>query len=109
MKLLNIALILTSLAFTSSAAPTEPSAPAHDVAPTFPAPRSAPPLGNYCGKALITGLGQQGELRTSEPWNKCNTLDQGLSYGLGMNPYCGLCVMFKYVTAVMICVRLPLT
>ncbi|KAJ4408535.1 hypothetical protein N0V91_003186 [Didymella pomorum] len=90
MKLLQTALVLTSLAFITMAGP---AVQAHNVAPTFPAPSSSP-LGNYCGKAELTD-GHLRELRTSEPWNKCNTLDQDENYDAGLNQYCGLCIMFK--------------
>jgi len=91
MKLLTAGVVLTSLALTTLAAPT---AQARDVAPTFPAPISSPP-GQYCGKALLTGTGRLRELRTSEPWYKCITLDQGENYGPCINQYCGLCLFFK--------------
>ena len=95
-KLLQITLLLISLAFTTMAAP---AAQAHDVAP------SSPPPGNYCGKAELTD-GHLRELRTSEPWNKCNTLDKDENYDAGLNKCCGLCVMFKYVILVdSICLR----
>jgi hypothetical protein len=109
MKLVTTTVVFISLTFTTLAAPANPSTPAHDVAPTFPAPSSSPP-GNYCGKALLTGTGRLRELRTSELWYKCITLDQGENYGPCINQYCGLCVMFKYVIAVdLICMRGPLT
>ncbi|KAJ4336080.1 hypothetical protein N0V87_005660 [Didymella glomerata] len=84
MKLVTTTVVFISLTFTTLAAPANPSTPAHDVAPTFPAPSSSPP-GNYCGKALLTGTGRLRELRTSELWYKCITLDQGENYGPCIN------------------------
>ncbi|KAF3032993.1 hypothetical protein E8E12_004103 [Didymella heteroderae] len=94
MKLPFTALLPISLAFSTLAAPTDTGRQAHDVAPSFEAPKSAPP-GNYCGKCNLTGTGRLRELRTSKPANKCNTLNHGENYGPCVNQYCGLCVMFK--------------
>lgn len=90
MKLFAHMLAFTSLTTTTVAT----SGSRHDVAPTVQLPNSPSP-GQYCGKCVLTGTGRLRELRTSEPANACDTLDEGEKYGSCTNQYCGLCVMFK--------------
>jgi hypothetical protein len=90
MKLSIPVLFLTSLTIMTTAT----GFARHDVAPTFEVPESSPP-GNYCGTCILTGSGYVRELRTSQPANKCNTLNQDENYGSCSNQYCGLCIFFK--------------